>query len=288
VETARPGPEDRSPRLTRLVKDADGAFLMLSRHGYGVVRVCRDCGQPVRCAACGGPVTVREGRSACAVCGGEAVCATCGSTRFGTDRGGAERVAEWASGVTRLPITRVESADAAVPPGSGKVIVGTAAAVKDFGPRRVALVAVLDPDRARRRAGLGAPEQALATWMEAASWAGPRDRGGRVLLHTADPADPAIQALIRWDPWHFHRAERARREEAGFPPGFPVFRVAGSPDLPGGLAALRPVALLSSSVDGQAVCLVTLRPDAVHRFRERVVAWVGEGTVSRVEAEPQL
>jgi primosomal protein N' (replication factor Y) (superfamily II helicase) len=287
VETARPGPEDRSSRLTRLLKESPGAFLMLSRQGYGVVRVCRGCGRPIRCPVCGGPVGIREGRPACAVCRAEVSCPYCGSTRFGAERGGTERVAEWAAGITHLPVTLVESAEDATPPEDGRVIVGTAAAVKDFGSRRVSLVAVLDPDRARRRAGLAAPEQSLATWMEAASWAGPRDGGGRVLVHTEDPSDPAIQALIRWDPGHFHRAERRRRTEAGFPPGFPVFRVTGSPDLPEALAALRPVTLLTSAADGQAVCLVTVRPADVPRFRERVRTWAEDGTILRVEAEPQ-
>jgi primosomal protein N' len=169
------------------------------------------------------------------------------------------------------------------------VIVGSAAAVKDFGPRPpVQLVAVLDPDRARRREGLSAPDQALATWMEAAVWAGPRGRSRRVLVQTKDPGDPAIQALIRWDPEVLHRAERARREAAGFPPGHPVFRVVGTPALPDALASLRPVNLLHSSAGGETVSLVTIDPDAVPRFRERVVAWVGEGIVTRVEAEPQL
>ena len=288
VETARPGPEDRSSRLTALLRRADGAVLLLSRLGYGVVRVCRNCGQPVRCAACAGPVIVREGRPACTVCGSDASCSNCGSTRFGTERGGTERLAEWAARVSPAMVTRVESGQDALPPGEGRVIVGTATAVKDFGPRRVRLVAILDPDRVRYRAGMSAPEQSVATWMEASAWAGPRSEGGRVLLHTDDPSDPAIQALIRWDPWHFHRAERRRREDAGFPPGFPVFRVTGSLRLPDAMAAVRPVTLLTSGFEGQAVCLVALQPDDVARFRERVVAWTADGTAIRVEAEPQL
>jgi primosomal protein N' (replication factor Y) len=288
VETTRPGAEDRSQRLTALLRKAGGAVLLQSRLGYGTVRVCRDCGRPVRCGACAGPVTLREGRPACAVCGTEAACANCGSTRFGADPGGTERLADWAARLTRRPVTRVESGRAAVPPSPDRVIVGTAAAVKDFGPRRVGLVAILDPDRARFRPSLFAPEQAVATWMEAAAWAGPRGSPRRVLLHTDDPSDPAIQAVIRWDPWHFHRAERRRREEAGFPPGHPVFRVTGSPGLTDAMAALSPVTLLTSVAEGQAVCLVTLRPDAVPRFRERVMQWAEDGTVSRVEAEPQL
>jgi primosomal protein N' (replication factor Y) len=153
---------------------------------------------------------------------------------------------------------------------------------------RVGLVAILDADRGRRRAGLSAPAQTLATWMEAAVWAGPRGGGGRVLVQTRDTSDPAVQALIRWDPWHLHRSDRARREEAGFPPGFPVFRVTGGPELPAALAELAPVQLLESRSEGEAVCLLTLRPEAVARFRERARTWAERGVVTRVEAEPQI
>ena len=289
VETTAPGREDRSPRLGRLLRDADGAFLLVSRLGYGVARACRSCGEPARCARCAGPVILREGRTVCAVCHVEAVCPTCGSARFAVERAGTERVEEWARRVTRLPVTRVESAGDAIPPLPGRVIVGSAAAVKDFGSTQpVGLVAILDPDRARRREGLSAPDQALATWMEAARWAGPKGHGRRVLVQTREPGDPAIQALIRWDPEVLHRAERARRHAAGFPPGHPVFRVVGTPASAEALASLRPVNLLHSSAAGETVSLITIDPAAVPRFRERVVAWVAEGTVTRVEAEPQL
>lgn len=289
VETAVPDREDRSPRLGRLLREADGAVLLVSRHGYGIARACRRCGEPARCARCSGPVVLREGRAECAVCHARAVCPTCGSERFAIERGGTERLEEWARRVTRLPVTRVEAAGEAVPPEAGRVLVGTAAAVKDFGSTRpIQLVAILDSDRARRREGLSAPDQALATWMEAAAWAGPRGEGRRVLVHTKEPADPAIQALIRWDPEVLHRSERARREAAGFPPGHPVFRVAGTPPLAAALASIRPVHLLTSSIGAETVSLVTVQPDAVPRFRERIVTWVGEGIVTRVEAEPQL
>ncbi|HWC32254.1 MAG TPA: hypothetical protein VG709_03925, partial [Actinomycetota bacterium] len=146
----------------------------------------------------------------------------------------------------------------------------------------------LDPDRGRRRPQLGSAEQAVATWFEAAAWAGARGGGGRVLVQTRDPGDPAIQALVRWDPSFFHRAERRRREEAGFPPGFPVFRVRGSRELPGALEALGPVTLLRSSAGGQTVCLVVLRPDALAAFGARIRELASDGVVERVEAEPHL
>ena len=288
VETVKPEREDRSPRLGSMLGDAAGAFLLISSQGYGIARVCRSCGEPARCSFCSGMVVVRGSAPACSVCGRASTCSSCGSTRFGVERGGTERIEEWARHVTTLPVTRVESGEDAVAPASGSVIVGTAAAVKDLGPQRVPLVAILDPDRARRRPGLSAAGQALATWMEAAAWAGPREEGGRVLVQTRDVSDPAMQALVRWDPWHLHRAESKRRAEAGFPVGHPVFRVTGGPTLERGLAELGPVHLLTTALGGQTVSLVTLRPEAVPRFRERVLAWAGDGTVERVEAEPQL
>jgi primosomal protein N' (replication factor Y) len=287
VETVRPAQEDRSPRLSELLRQARGAFLLLSRRGYGVAKVCRTCGEPARCTACGGTVVMRGRVAVCATCGTDAICPSCGGSRFGVERGGTERLQEWAAGLTDLPVVRIEEGAAARPPGSGWITVGTAAEVKDFGPLRLDLVAVLDADRARRRAGLAAPEQALATWHEAAAWAGPRSDGGRVLVQTREPGDAAVQALVRWDPWYFHGTERRRREEAGFPPGFPVFRVTGGQGLAEDLEALPPAHLLSSGTGNEAVCLVTLRPEDLPRFRTRILELVGTGVVTRVEAEPQ-
>jgi primosomal protein N' (replication factor Y) (superfamily II helicase) len=286
VETARPQDEDRSPRLGTLVAGSRSAFLLVSRRGYGVARVCRACGGPARCEVCGGPVAVRRGRAACTVCGADGRCPSCGGTSFGLERGGTERVREWAARITGREVALVENGDRATPPAG--LVVGTASGVKDFGSVRLGLVAVLDADRARRRAGLTAPEQVLATWFEAAAWAGARSDGGRVLVQTRDPGDPAVQALVRWDPWHFHRAERHRLEEAGFPPGFPVFRVIGDGGLPERLRAADPVTLLDSGDRDQTVCLVTVRPDGLERFRATILQLVSEGVVRRVEAEPQL
>ena len=286
VETVRPDREEIAHRLASRLRETDGAFLLVSRRGAGVARVCRTCGAPARCATCGGTLQASGGRTRCTVCGAEGACASCGGTSFGIDPRGVEHVEARARRLTDLPVRRVDEGPAAEPPGPGRVVVGTAAAVKDFGPLRVGLVSVLDADAARRRPGFSAPEQSLATWMEAAMWAGPRGSGGRVVVQTAEPADPAIQALIRWDPLHLHRHEAARRAEAGFPPGHPVFRLVGPAGLPNAVKDLDPVHVLATSLGDETVCLVTLRPDAVSGLRE----WVRThpGVVARVEAEPQL
>src|SRR5207247_7725309 len=133
----------------------------------------RACGEPAACARCRGPIVLERGRAACRVCGAPGLCATCGGGSFGIERSGTERVAEWAARATAVPVELVDDGAAGPnPPGPGRVVVGTAAAVKDVGDLRLDLVAILDPDRAMARPGLAAGPQALATWMEAAAWAG--------------------------------------------------------------------------------------------------------------------
>jgi len=289
VETATPEAEDRSPRLTALLKRARSAALIVSRRGYGVARVCRSCGDPAACAVCRGPIVVQRGRPLCRVCGADGVCASCGNNSFGVERGGTERTAEWASRMTSAPVVQEPGAAQPPPlPGPGRIVVGTAATVKDAGPLKLDLVAILDADRALARAGVHAAEQTLATWMESAAWAAPRDEGGRVLLHTRRPANPAIQALIRWEPVPFLLAHARTREEAGFMPGHAVFRVVGSDALGELLEAAGAAMVLSTSVNGRTLCLVAVPPKDLARFRGEVLRLAGLGRVTRVEAEPQL
>jgi primosomal protein N' (replication factor Y) len=275
VETAPPGAEDRSPRLTALLRSARTAAVIVSRAGYGVARVCRSCGQPARCAVCGGAIGAEGGAVSCLRCGAPGRCSVCSGTSFGIERGGVERIAEWAARIAP----------------SASVEVGTAASVKDLRPRRLDLVALLDPDRALARPGLHAGEQALATWMEAAAWAGPRAAGGRVLAHTRSPGDPAVQALVRWEPVPFLLTEAARRVEAGFVPGQAVFRVrsrASAGDLEKAMSGAGARAVLTTSAGSATLCLVTVPPASRAHFREEIVRLATEGNVDRIEAEPSL
>jgi primosomal protein N' (replication factor Y) (superfamily II helicase) len=287
VETTPPEAEDRSPRLGRLLREASSAALIVSRAGYGVARVCRACGQPAACSVCRGPIVVEGGSAACRVCGAPGRCANCGSSDFGIERGGVERIAEWSRRVGSLPVD-VESGGTASRPAPGRVLVGTAAAVNDVGPVALDLVAILDPDRALARPGVHAGERALATWMEAASWAASRSRGARVLMQSRRPAHPAIQGLVRWEPEPFLRAEALARAEAGFPPGHPVFRIEGTAGLPASLQQAGAESVLATGAEGGSLCLVTVHPDRLAGFRHHVVRLAADGVVVRVEAEPQL
>jgi primosomal protein N' (replication factor Y) (superfamily II helicase) len=285
VEVVRPGTEGRAPRLISALKEVDRGFLFQPLPGYGVARVCRACGEPAACADCGGVLRSQVGAVRCAVCGANGTCANCGAADFGIARGGAERVEEWARAVARVPVRRTGPGDHPGSPGAHEVRVGGVEAVKDFGPLGLELVAILDADQAGRRPGLAARERALATWMEVAAWARP---SGRVIVQTRHPGDPAVQSLVSGNPDRFHRSELPRRADAGFPAGWPVFRVTGDDRLAKELAALEPRTLLSSSGEGQTVCLVALDPGTIRTFSRTIRTLAGGGVVTRVEAEPHL
>jgi primosomal protein N' (replication factor Y) len=285
VEVVAPGPEGRAPRLVAALRGVRRAFLYEPLPGWGVARVCRACGEPAACAACGGTLRRQEGRVRCVVCGADGRCAACGATDFGIARGGAERVEEWARRIAPVPVARIGPQDEPRPPGPAEVLVGGVEAVKDVGPLRLDLVAILDADLAARRPGLSALERAVTTWFEAAAWARP---AGRVIVQTRRAGDPAIQSLVTGRPERFHRAELARRAEAGFPVGHAVFRVVGTGELVEHLRALGPTTLLASGTDEATVCLLALEPGAVGTFGRTVRALAERGVVRRVEAEPHL
>jgi primosomal protein N' (replication factor Y) len=285
VEVVGPGPEGRSSRLVRALRTARRGFLFEPMRGYGVARVCRSCSEPAACASCLGTLRQERGRVVCAVCGAPGTCANCGGPDFGIARGGAERVEEWARAIAGVPVTLIGPDAEPRATRESEVTVGGIDAVKDFGPQALDLVGIVNADASLRRPGLSARERALVAWFEAASWAGPH---GHVIIQTAHPNDPAVQALVTGRPARFHRSEASRLAEAGFPVGSAVFRVAGTRELGVLLEDLPHASLLVSAAEEATVCLVALDPATLPVFAPAIRGLAERGVVTRVEAEPHL
>jgi primosomal protein N' (replication factor Y) len=77
-------------------------------------------------------------------------------------------------------------------------------------------------------ASLRAAEEALRRWMNAAALVRPAGQGGTIVV-VADAAQPAVQALIRWDPATFAERELAERAELRFPPAARMASLSGPP-----------------------------------------------------------
>jgi primosomal protein N' (replication factor Y) len=110
-----------------------------------------------------------------------------------------------------------------------------------------AAVVVLDTWLSLARDDMRAAEEALRRWLNAAALVRP---GGHVVA-VGDPAHPALQALVRWDPAGLARREAEERSQAHLPPAARLATVTGELgalddvlhllDLPEGTEVLGPV-----------------------------------------------
>jgi primosomal protein N' (replication factor Y) len=108
-------------------------------------------------------------------------------------------------------------------------------------------VVLLDTWLTLTRDDLRVAEEALRRWLNAAALVRP---GGHVVA-VGDPAHPALQALVRWDPAGFARREAEERAQAHLPPAARMATVTGDLgaiddvlhllDLPEGAEVLGPV-----------------------------------------------
>ncbi|MGZ4597964.1 MAG: hypothetical protein ACXV3V_13665, partial [Actinomycetes bacterium] len=80
------------------------------------------------------------------------------------------------------------------------------------------------------RPDLRATEETVRRWMAASALVRPASRGGTVIL-SADPAAPAVQALVRWDPVTFSERELAERAALRFPPAVAMASLTGAGDV---------------------------------------------------------
>lgn len=212
---------------------------------------------------------------------------------------GAERTAPLAAGAGRLAnelsrshpdaeVARMEGFDAPGPrrrPAVGVLTRGSVVIRPAWlAGRRAAALVIPDADAMRGRADLEAGEDALRLWMAAARIA------ERVVIQTRDPLDPAVQALVRWDPDGFWEREAAWREALGFPPARSLVRLqapAGTADeVARTLREALPAEVLGPDPDG-AVLVKTedLRGtlQALRPFRE---AWGRQDRKVRIDVDP--
>jgi primosomal protein N' (replication factor Y) (superfamily II helicase) len=115
-------------------------------------------------------------------------------------------------------VERVDPADPSSVPEDVEVYVTTWIGTKPELRPDVSLVGVLNADWLVRRPDLRSAETAHQALVEMAEWAGPADKGGRLVIQTSDPGHHAIQALVRGDYDFFLERELEIRKELLYPP----------------------------------------------------------------------
>jgi primosomal protein N' (replication factor Y) len=290
-------PLARASRLPKQAYDALAAGLargpvlvQTPRQGYAASLACERCRAPARCATCSGPLVVadRAAPPTCRWCGTVAegwACRECGHRGLRAPMVGERRTAEeLGRAFPALPVVAsggdhvVESV-----PARPAVVVATPGA-EPVAEGGYAAVLLLDTWLALARAELRTDEEALRRWLNAAGLVSP---GGTVVA-VGDPAHPALQALVRWDPDGHARREAESRAEAHLPPASRLATVTGEPgavddaltllDLPPGAEVLGPV-----PVDDDACRVVVRVPRALGPALSRAL-----GEVQRVRSARKL
>ncbi|QZY30528.1 primosomal protein N' [Nocardioides coralli] len=260
VDLVESGERDHGARLPHpayaAVKRAlaDGPVLVQApRAGYRPSLACERCRTPARCRACTGPLqlTAPTTPPVCRWCGETAVdwaCGECGDRGLRAPVVGGRRTAEELGrafpGVEVVTSTG-DTVRAAV--GDQPALVVATPGAEPVAAPGYAAVVLLDTWLPLARADLRAEEEALRRWLNAAALVRP---GGRVVAVGA-PDQPALQALVRWDPAGFAEREARSRAEAHLPPASRLATITGDPgavddvltllDRPDGMEVLGPV-----------------------------------------------
>ena len=251
--------------------DQGPVLVQTPRSGYAPSLACERCRTPARCTACAGPLRLSGPTTppACRWCGHveEAwSCPECGHRGLRAPVRGEARTAEelgrafpgtvvkGSGGERVLATVGPEPAIVVATPGAEPVAAGGYAAV-----------VLLDTWLALARLDLRTREEALRRWLGAAGLTAP---GGRVVA-VGDPAEPVLQALVRWDAPGFARREMDDRRSAHLPPASRLASITGEPgavddaltllDRPEGAELLGPV-----PVDGSDEVRAVVRVPRAH------------------------
>ena len=217
-------------------------ILFLNRRGFSYFFHCRTCGFEMKCSRCSVSLTYhkKHGRMICHYCGYSTqpveVCPSCGSLDVGYSGFGTEKVEE---DVARLfPKARVGRVDTdSVRPrgtlakllkdfaeGELDILLGTQMVAKGLNFPRVDLVGIILADTGLSLPDFRAAERTFQLITQVSGRAGRFDSGGKVVIQTFRPQNPAILRSKEGDTEGFIKNEIENRQMLGFPPFSRLFR----------------------------------------------------------------
>jgi len=210
-------------------------LLQTPRAGYATRLGCDRCRTPALCDRCHGPLRIPgpDRPPACRWCGTVAEgwrCGTCGGRGLRAPVLGDQRTAEELGRAFPHTPVRTSSGDRVLAEvrDSPAIVVATPGA-EPTAPGGYSAVLLLDTWLLLARSDLRAAEEALRRWANAVALVRPASAGGRVLA-VGRPEEPALQALVRWDPGGFADREIAERAAAHLPPASRIATVTALSD----------------------------------------------------------
>jgi primosomal protein N' (replication factor Y) len=213
------------------------AMLFLNRRGYAPLTLCRSCGHRLACPNCTAWLVEHRARrilqchhcghteslpTHCPVCKAENSLAAIGP--------GVERITEEATiafpNARRLVMASdtmpgphsAAAAAAAIEAREIDLIIGTQIVAKGWHFPHLTLVGVVDADLGLAGGDLRAAERTVQLLHQVAGRAGRAEAPGRVLLQTASPGHPVMQALASGALAEFYAREAEQRRPGNWPP----------------------------------------------------------------------
>ena len=218
------------------LNDGGQVILFLNVRGYCPVLWCRACGQAVKCPHCDISLTWHKSRNValCHSCEFNTIppthCPTCNAAGVRSLGVGTQRLEHEVR--TRFPNYRVlrMDSDSMRKPGSHdvalqqfgagdvQILLGTQMIAKGLDFPNVTLVGVIDADTILHQPDLRASERTFQLIAQVAGRTGRGERGGRVLVQTSSPAEPAILQAAEHDFISFAEQELGHRKGRNVPP----------------------------------------------------------------------
>jgi len=218
-------------------------ILFLNVRGFAPLILCRGCGHALRCPECELTLTWHQQHKCalCHTCGYETdiptQCPKCHRPGVRYVGMGTERLEQELR--TLLPKVSCLRMDSDTMQGRGshataldqfrhgeaRILLGTQMIAKGLDFPNVTLVGVVDADTSLRQPDLRARERTFQLIAQVAGRTGRGPKGGRVLVQTSCPDDPAIQFASRHDFVGFATQELQDRELCEAPPYTTAVRV---------------------------------------------------------------
>ncbi len=242
IRKDKPGRQEwLSPSLRQALEstlaEGEQSLLFLNRRGYAPLTLCRTCGYRLACPNCSSWLVEHRfaRRLECHHCGyttGQMqTCPSCEDTdSFAACGPGVERLAEEVTAFLPGAVVEIVTSDTLHSPFQAAafvdrmtakeidIVIGTQIVAKGYHFPMLTLVGVVDADLGLNGGDLRASERTYQLLQQVAGRAGRAGRPGRVLLQTANPDAPVMQALASGDRDAFLAQESDMRREFGFPP----------------------------------------------------------------------
>ncbi|MCH2179403.1 MAG: primosomal protein N' [Mariniblastus sp.] len=211
-------------------------ILLLNRRGFATRIQCPACGHVEYCPDCSIPMTHhRDGSKAvCHYCDYQIsepqFCTECGYAAIRLAGMGTQKLEQEVQAIfPDVPCMRMDT-DTMRKPGSHelalsefregkiKILLGTQMIAKGLDFPNVTLVGVINADTALHFPDFRASERTFGLVTQVAGRSGRGPKGGRVLVQTFSPDNPAIMAATKHDYLGFAAGEIPNREAFGYPP----------------------------------------------------------------------